>query len=73
MQLESSVPRDAVVPTLNRFLARGIPAYAMRQASGRANVYAGAFAEPMDARALLASLQAAGLPAALVVRTGSPL
>ncbi|HEY0971233.1 MAG TPA: SPOR domain-containing protein [Gemmatimonadales bacterium] len=73
VQLESSVAEDSVVAALNRFLARGIPAYAMRQSNGRAHVYAGAFAEPAQARDLLASLQAAGVPAALVVRTGSPL
>ncbi len=73
VQLESAIAADAVVPTLNRYLARGIPAYAMRQSSGRAHVYAGAFAEPSQARDLLASLQTAGVPAALVVRTGSPL
>ena len=35
--------------------------------------HAGAFVEPREARALLAELQAAAIPAALVVRTGRPI
>lgn len=73
LQVESSVPRDSVRPVLNRFLARGIPAYALLQESGRAHVYVGAFATPADARQTLITLQTATIPAALAVRTGRPL
>lgn len=73
LQVESSVARDSVRPTLNRFLARGIPAYALLQPNGRAHVYVGAYATPADARQTLVTLQAAAIPAALAVRTGRPL
>ncbi len=73
LQVESSVPRDSVRPVLNRFVARGIPAYALLQTNGRAHVYVGAFATPADARHTLITLQTAAIPAALAVRTGRPL
>lgn len=73
LQVESSVPRDSVRPVLNRFVARGIAAYALLQPNGRAHVYVGAFATPADARHTLVTLQAAAIPAALAVRTGRPL
>jgi len=73
LQVESSVPRDSVRPVLNRFVARGIPAYALLQTNGRAHVYVGAFATPADARHTLVTLQTAAIPAALAVRTGRPL
>ncbi|MHB1223783.1 MAG: hypothetical protein ACYC2G_06995 [Gemmatimonadaceae bacterium] len=73
LQVESSVPRDSVRPVLNRFVSRGIPAYALLQPNGRAHVYVGAFARPADARHTLVTLQAAAIPAALAVRTGRPL
>lgn len=73
LQVESSVARDSVRATLNRFLARGIPAYALLQPNGRAHVYVGAFATPADARNTLVTLQAAAIPAALAVRIGRPL
>lgn len=73
LQVESSVPRDSVRPVLNRFVARGIPAYALLQTNGRAHVYVGAFATPADARQTLITLQTAAIPAALAVRTGRPL
>lgn len=74
VQLESGVPLDSLRTVLNRFAALGVAAYAMRQGTADShNVYAGAFAEPREARALLAELQAAAIPAALVVRTGRPI
>jgi hypothetical protein len=73
LQVESSVPRDSVRAVLNRFVARGIPAYALLQPNGRAHVYVGAYATPADARHTLVTLQAAAIPAALAVRTGRPL
>ena len=74
VQLESGVPLDSLRTVLNRFAALGVAAYAMRQGTADShNVYAGAFVEPREARALLAELQAAAIPAALVVRTGRPI
>ena len=73
LQVESSVASDSVRLVLNRFLARGIPAYALLQPNKRAHIYVGAFATPSDARPLLATLQAAAVPAALAVRTGRPM
>lgn len=73
LQVESSVSPDSVRVVLNRFLARGIPAYALLQPNGRAHIYVGAFGTPSDARSQLVNLQSAAIPAALAVRTGRPL
>ncbi|HEU4631689.1 MAG TPA: SPOR domain-containing protein [Gemmatimonadaceae bacterium] len=73
VQLESGVTRDSLRLVLNRFRAREIAAYALEQRNGRSYIYVGAFATPTEARALLADLQAAGVPAALAVRIGRPL
>ena len=81
IQVESGVPiavrgvtsYDSLRTVLNSFLARGFPAYAVTQGGNRASIYVGAFADPADARPVIAKLQAAGLPAALVVRTGRAL
>jgi hypothetical protein len=73
VQLESGVPRDSLRAVLNRFRARDISAYALAQPNGSSHIYVGAFATPNEARALLADLQAAGVPAALAVRIGRPL
>lgn len=81
VQVESGVPLrvagresyDSLRTALNTFLVRGYPAYALSPGGGRANIYVGAFADPADARTIIARLQAAGLPAALVVRTGRAL
>ena len=45
----------------------------MEQPNRSSHIYVGAFAEPSEARALLSTLQAVNIPAALVVRTGKPL
>ena len=73
VQLESGVSRDSLRVVLNRFRARDISAYALAQPNGSSHIYVGAFATPDEARALLADLQAAGVPAALAVRIGRPL
>ena len=73
VQLESGVSRDSLRTVLNRFRGRDISAYALAQPNGSSRIYVGAFATPNEARALLADLQAAGVPAALAVRIGRPL
>ena len=73
VQIESGVPRDSLRVVMNRFVAMQLAPYAMEQPNRSSRIYVGAFAEPGEARALLSTLQGAGIPAALVVRTGKPL
>jgi hypothetical protein len=64
---------DSAVAAADRYLARGIPAYALADSNGRATVYAGAFNGPQAAHTLTASLRAAGLVPVLAYRTGRPI
>lgn len=73
VQVESGVSRDSLRVVMNRFVAMRLAPYAMEQPNRSSSIYVGAFAEPSEARALLSTLQAANIPAALVVRTGKPL
>lgn len=73
VQIESGVSRDSLRVVMNRFVAMRLAPYAMEQPNRSSSIYVGAFAEPSEARALLSTLQAANVPAALVVRTGKPL
>lgn len=55
---------------LSAYRDLGQPVYALQQPNGTMNVYSGAFATPAQAAVLMPSLRAAGIPPALVYRTG---
>jgi hypothetical protein len=69
-RLERGLASDAAKARVVRYVARGVAAYALLDDSGRANVYAGAFASPDQAVILLAELRAAGLEPELAYRVG---
>lgn len=72
--LVDSVPsRGAARQTVRKYVTRGLPAYALVQADGRALVYVGAFERGSESSALAEELRAAGLSPVLVYRTGRPL
>ncbi|MGI8618276.1 MAG: hypothetical protein ACR2L6_04190 [Gemmatimonadaceae bacterium] len=69
--LVDSVSTAGGIPTtLQKYLARGLPVYALVQQAGNALVYAGAFAAPADAAVLQDSLSSAGIRTLLVYRKG---
>jgi len=70
MRLTTDVPRDSVARAIASWQARGISAYALLQADGRATVYAGAFSAPRDAELLATILREADATPTLVYRTG---
>ncbi|MEX1187438.1 MAG: hypothetical protein WEA80_12680 [Gemmatimonadaceae bacterium] len=72
--LVDSVATAGGVPgALQKYLARGLPVYALLQPEGTALVYAGAFAAPADAAVLQDSLSSAGIRSLLVYRKGRTL
>lgn len=72
--LVDSVSTAGGVPTtLEKYLGRGLPVYALLQPGGNALVYAGAFATPADAAVLQDSLSSAGIRSLLVYRKGRTL
>ena len=72
--LVDSVSTAGGVPTtLQKYLGRGLPVYALLQPAGNALVYAGAFATPADAAVLQDSLSSAGIRSLLVYRKGRTL
>ncbi|MGK2933741.1 MAG: hypothetical protein ACSLFE_00650, partial [Gemmatimonadaceae bacterium] len=72
--LVDSVSTAGGVPTaLEKYVARGLPVYALLQPGGNALVYAGAFATPADAAVLQDSLSSAGIRSLLVYRKGRTL
>jgi hypothetical protein len=72
--LVDSVTTAGGVPgALEKYLARGLPVYALLQPEGTALVYAGAFAAPADAAVLQDSLSSAGIRSLLVYRKGRTL
>ncbi len=70
--IERDVAADAAAARVAAFAARGLPVYALRQADGRAWLYAGAFASAADTTLLGDALRNAGVHGTLAYRTGRP-
>ncbi len=70
--IERDVAATAAAARVAAFAARGLPVYALRQADGRAWLYAGAFASAADTALLGSALRNAGVHATLAYRTGRP-
>lgn len=70
LRLESNVTTALAPVRLGALKGRGIVAYALRQPSGNANIYTGAFETPAQAVPLADSLRATGVAPVLVYRTG---
>lgn len=70
LRLADTVPIAAVPARLAEYETRGIVAYALRQANGRATIVTGAFESPKQANILADSLQRNGITPVLVYRTG---
>ncbi len=69
--VESGLPRDVAETHVRAWRAKGLPAYALLQDDGNANIYAGAFETPEQAVMLSSSFQVeAGRPS-IVYRIGS--
>lgn len=68
--VDSVSTAGGVASALERYVARGLPVYALLQPQGNALVYAGAFATPSDAAVLHDSLSSAGIRSLLVYRKG---
>lgn len=62
---------DAVRAAVQKYGARGLPVYALKQEDGGARIYAGAFTTANQSAELIKSLRVAGLKPILVYRTGS--
>ena len=62
-------PRDTPV-RLNRYHARGLPVYGLRQGNGTVQLYFGAFANPEQASLAVPQVRAAGMRPLLVYRIG---
>ena len=69
-RLRESVTPVAAAALVRQYLARGVPAYALRQSDGSIDLYAGAFESLEQAGLLAPLLRAAGVEPALVYRTG---
>jgi cell division septation protein DedD len=63
---------DAIRAAVQRYAARSLRVYALKQDDGGARIYAGAFSTASQSAELIKSLRAAGLKPILVYRTGSP-
>jgi hypothetical protein len=70
--VERSVSRQAAKALASGYAGRGIPVYALLQADGSAQLYAGAFDTPERATLLAATLRTAGIAPTVVYRTGRP-
>ncbi|HEX5829348.1 MAG TPA: hypothetical protein VFY16_00115 [Gemmatimonadaceae bacterium] len=76
LRLEAEVPRDSVRLRLAYFVSRDVYAYALLQPNGRADILAGAFAQPADAALLAAHVarqlrgETSAITPTLVFRTG---
>ncbi len=68
--IERDVAADSAAARVAAYAARGLPVYALRQADGRARLYAGAFAAASDTTLLADALRRAGVRATLAYRTG---
>jgi SPOR domain len=70
--IEQNVPADSATRRVAAYEARGLAVYALRQADGRARLYAGAFATAADTGLVAVALRRAGVHATLAYRTGRP-
>jgi hypothetical protein len=68
--VERSVSREAAKALASGYAGRGIPVYALLQADGSAQLYAGAFDTPERAALLARTLRTAGIAPTVVYRTG---
>lgn len=68
--VQADVPAADVPARLARFAARGQPVYALRQASGAANLYFGAYESPQHAALAVPSVREAELTPTLAYRIG---
>jgi hypothetical protein len=70
LRLETGLAHSAAKNRVSRYVARGIPAYALAVTDNESNIYVGAFAGAHHAVLLLAELRAAGLSPDLAYRVG---
>jgi hypothetical protein len=68
--VQADVPAADVASRLARFAARGQPVYALRQPSGVAHLYFGAYESPQQAALAVPAVREAGLSPTLVYRIG---
>jgi hypothetical protein len=68
--IADAVAIDSAAAMRDTLLAKGVPTYALIQATGVARIYAGAFATPEEAMHLAPVLRAAGVQPRIVYRTG---
>ena len=68
--VQSDVPAKDVRARLAKFMARGQPVYALRQANGSAHLYFGAFDSPQQAALAVPLVREAGVTPTLVYRIG---
>ena len=68
--VQTDVPVADVPSRLARFAARGQPVYALRQPSGAAHLYFGAYESPRQAALAVPSVREAGVTPTLVYRIG---
>lgn len=72
-RLEERVDAPAAAALVRDYQARGVPAYALRQADGTVTLYAGAFESAEQAGLFTSYLRAAGIEPALTYRIGRTL
>ncbi|MFL5578242.1 MAG: SPOR domain-containing protein, partial [Gemmatimonadaceae bacterium] len=70
--LDSMVPASGAPRRVSAYLARGLPAYGLRQDDGTARIFAGAFETAFQATLLADKLKANGLAPVVAYRTGRP-
>ena len=68
--VQADVPAKEVRARLAKFIARGQPVYALRQANGSAHLYFGAFDSPQQAALAVPLVREAGVTPTLVYRIG---
>lgn len=68
--VEADVPSGDIASRLKSFAARGQPVYALRQPSGVAHLYFGAYESPQGAALAVPMVRDAGLTPTLVYRIG---
>ena len=72
-RLEQGIAPGSAKTTASRYLARGVPAYALLQDDSTATIYAGAFETADQAALFMTYLRAAGIEPALTYRLGRAL
>jgi len=68
--VQADVPAAEVPARLQRASARAQPVYALRQPSGAANLYFGAYESPQQAALAVPAVRKAGITPTLVYRIG---